>query len=458
MAKSREARVALSESERERLEHWLRTRGGTHPLTLRARIVLACAQAERLSDSAVATQLRVSRPTVSKWRRRFAQQGIEGLVDAPRPGAPRSIGNDQVEQVILTTLEALPKGHRQWTTRLLAAELGMSQTAVSRIWRALALAFLGSKTSSLSLGAQFFAKVRDITGLYLGPAGRVLVLRMDTGAPRPAAGDSLPSLPKRVGQLERHVHDFIQRRTSDLMARLSHRTGASLRSMCSVPSGELAHFLAGVAQAASSETELHLVLDHATVRSNPHLLEWLKQHPRLPLHCAEDPSSWMRLLEYCFSLLTARQFQKGPLRSTGALESAIRVHVEGGNEDEKPFHWTGTAAKAPNPESVRAKKVFNADSKGKTPTFSIALKPIGRPPETALERARRHIAEGEARVARQTALLVRLASAGRDTAAAEVLLLRLRETLALMYCHLDHLEARSLNPDPPPAAQPPLPP
>lgn len=343
MADPRAVTITLSDADRATLQRWTRQRGTAQGLALRARIVLACAEPKR-TNLAVAERLGISNLTVGKWRRRFAEQGIEGLADAPRPGVPRSISDEQIEQVITTTLESTPRGATHWSTRLLAAELGMSQTAISRIWRAFSLAPHRSETFKLSSDPHFIDRVRDIVGLYLNPPERAIVLCVDEKPSIQAIEGTAPVLPMRPGQLERHTHDYIRHGTTDLFAALDVRAGTVIgevhRRHRSV---DFRHFLTTVERSTPAGFDLHLVLDNASTHKTPLVQRWLVRHPRVHLHFTPTSSSWINLVECWFSILTARQLRRGRFRSTQGLESAIRAYIAQNNAHPKPFVWTKSA-------------------------------------------------------------------------------------------------------------------
>lgn len=360
MADPRAVSITLSETDRKTLESWTRRRSTAQGLALRSRIVLACAEPGS-TNQAVAARIGASDMTVSKWRRRFAAQGVEGLMDAPRPGAPRTILDEQVERVIVTTLESAPKNATHWSTRSLAREVGMSQTAISRIWRAFALAPHRSETFKLSTDVHFIDKVRDIVGLYLNPPDRALVLCVDEKPSIQAIEDTAPVLPMRPGQLERHTHDYLRHGTTDLFAALDIKTGAVIgevhRRHRSI---DFRHFLATVDQATPPEFDLHLVLDNASTHKTPLIHRWLLRHPRVHLHFTPTSSSWLNLVECWFSLLTARQLKRGRFRSTYSLEAAIRNYIAENNAQPRPFVWTKTADEILASVAAFAQRISNS--------------------------------------------------------------------------------------------------
>lgn len=344
MALSAVPHLTLSETDRSTLSGWLRRRRTAQALALRARIVLACAEPDAGSDSVIAKQLGVSRPTVLKWRQRFAKQGVDGLLDAPRCGAPRTILDEHVERVITTTLEMQPTNATHWSTRSLAAKLGMSQSAISRIWRAFALAPHRVQTFKLSTDPQFIEKVRDIVGLYLNPPERALVLCVDEKPTIQAISDTAPAIPMQPGQVERHTHDYVRHGTTDLFAALNVKAGTVIGEVHRRHRGvEFRHFLATVDRATPADLELHLVLDNSSTHKTLLIQRWLLRHPRVHLHFTPTSASWLNLVECWFSVLTARQLKRGRFRSTQALEAAIRAYIAQNNADPKPFIWTKTA-------------------------------------------------------------------------------------------------------------------
>jgi len=344
MAASGTARLMLSADDRAVLAQWLRRRRTAQALALRARIVLACAEPGAGSDATIAQRLGVSRPTVLKWRQRFTRQGVNGLLDAPRSGAPRTIGDDDVERVIVTTLETLPRNSTHWSTRQMAAKLGMSQTAISRIWRAFGLAPHRTETFKLSTDPQFVSKVRDIVGLYLDPPDRAMVLCVDEKPSIQATSDTAPAIPMRPDQVERHSHDYIRHGTTDLFAALDVRAGTVIGEVHRRHrSSEFRHFLTTVDHATPPELDLHLILDNASIHKTPLVHRWLLRHPRVHLHFTPTSTSWLNLVECWFSVLTARQFKRGRFRSTRSLENAIRSYIAQNNAQPRPFVWTKTA-------------------------------------------------------------------------------------------------------------------
>jgi len=334
--------LTVSAEERETLQSWAQRRKTAQALALRARIVLDCAEGK--NNSAVSAALHVCKPTVGKWRARFVAKRLEGLLDEPRPGAPRRIGDAAVERVLTLTLESMPSNATHWSTRLLARRCGMSQTAISRIWRAFALQPHRSETSKLSRDPLFIEKVRDIVGLYLNPPDQALVLCVDEKAQIQALDRTQPLLPMRPGQIERRTHDYERHGTTSLFAALEMASGKVIgechRRHRAV---EFRRFLDTVNAAAPADLDVHLILDNYGTHKTPLIQRWLVRHPRYHLHFTPTGSSWINLVERWFATLTERQLRRSAHRSTQELEGALNRYVETYNQDPRPFVWTKTA-------------------------------------------------------------------------------------------------------------------
>jgi transposase len=220
------APLVLTDDERQTLLAWSRRPTSAQRLALRSRIVLACAEGR--SNTEVAAVLKITLPTVGKWRQRFVDDRLDGLVDEPRPGAPRTLTDAQIEDVITRTLESKPDNATHWSTRSIAKTVGLSQTAIVRIWSAFGLQPHRSDTFKLSTDPLFIDKVRDIVGLYLDPPERAIVLSVDEKSQVQALDRTQPLLPLSPGQAERHTHDYVRNGTTSLFAALNVATGEVL--------------------------------------------------------------------------------------------------------------------------------------------------------------------------------------------------------------------------------------
>ncbi len=311
-------------------------------MALRARIVLAAA--DGLSSSEVARRLGIQVGTVRKWRNRFADQRLDGLLDEPRPGQPRKITDAQVEEVIVKTLETTPSDATHWSTRSMAREVGLNQSAVHRIWRAFGLQPHRQETWKLSKDPQFIDKVRDVVGLYLDPPERAVVLCVDEKSQIQALDRTAPILPMLPGVPERATHDYKRSGTSSLYAALDITTGKVIGSLHSRHRAvEFKKFLQTLDREVPAELDVHLVLDNASTHKTPAIQKWLAGHPRFVLHFTPTSSSWLNLVERWFSELTTKKLRRGAHRSVRDLNTDIRAWIQTWNDNPRPYIWTKTA-------------------------------------------------------------------------------------------------------------------
>jgi transposase len=334
--------VILSSEERETLERWRRRHSTSQALALRARIVLGCA--DGATNTAIAKDLKLTKQTVGKWRSRFLVRRLDGLLDEPRPGAPRSITDAEVERVVVRTLETKPKDATHWSTRSLAKAAGLSRSSVHRIWQAFGLRPHRSESFKLSTDPLLIEKVRDIVGLYLDPPDRALVLSVDEKPQIQALDRSQPILPMRPGQIERRTHDYTRHGTTSLFAALNVKTGKVIaehhRRHRSI---EFRKFLDTIDANVPKTLDVHLVLDNYGTHKTPLIKRWLLRHPRFHMHFTPTGGSWINQVERFFADLTNQQLRRGAHRSTFELESAIREYIDIRNRHPKPFIWTKTA-------------------------------------------------------------------------------------------------------------------
>jgi len=336
------APLVLTGDERETLERWARRPTTAQAVAQRARIVLRCATGQ--SNQAVAREIGVNRLTVGRWRRRFVTKRLDGLLDEPRPGAPRKITDAAVERVVRLTLETTPRDATHWSTRAMAKRCGLSQTAISRIWRAFALQPHRIKTFKLSTDPLFIEKVRDIVGLYLNPPDKALVLCVDEKAQIQALDRTQPVLPLRPGQVERRTHDYTRHGTTTLFAALDAKSGTVLGEFHQRHRArEFRKFLDSIEAHVPATLDVHLIVDNASTHKTPLIHRWLARHARFHVHFTPTSSSWINLVERWFAALTEKQLRRGVHRSTRELEAAIRQYIDLTNSHPKPFVWTKTA-------------------------------------------------------------------------------------------------------------------
>jgi transposase len=335
------AELALSKEERAALERYARRGTVSQQLGLRARIVLRSAAG--LDNKTVAHELGIWPVTVGKWRQRFVAQRLDGLLDEPRPGTPRKISDEQVEQVVIRTLETTPKGATHWSTREMAKRAGISRMAVSRIWRAFGLRPHRSETFKLSTDAQLVEKVRDIVGLYLNPPDRALVLCADEKSQIQALNRTQPILPMRPGLPSRMTHDYERNGTTSLFAALEVASG-KVHGRC-FPKHTHVEFVAFLDSLARTypHREIRVICDNYGTHKHPTVKQWLAEHPRFRLHFTPTSASWLNLVERWFGLVTAQVIRRGSFDTVRLLERAIGRYLEAWNQDAKPFTWTKSA-------------------------------------------------------------------------------------------------------------------
>jgi transposase len=332
----------LTDAERAQLEAWSRRPKSAQALATRSRIVLAAAEGG--SNVEVGERLGVDRSTVRKWRNRFAAQRLDGLLDEPRPGRPRTISDEQVEAVITKTLESTPKGATHWSTRSMAAESGLTQSAVSRIWRAFGLQPHRQESWKLSKDPQFVDKVKDVVGLYLAPPERAVVLCVHEKSQIQALDRTAPLLPMLPGTPQRATHDYKRHGTSSLYAALDITTGKVIGRLHSRHRAvEFKKFLTTIDREVPDDLIVHLVMDNASTHKTPAIQRWLLAHPRFVVHFTPTSSSWLNLVERWFSELTTKKLKRGAHTSVRALNADIRAWIDTWNDNPRPYVWTKTS-------------------------------------------------------------------------------------------------------------------
>ena len=334
--------LMLTEDERRILEQWARRPKTAQRLASRSRVVLACA--DGLPNRTVAAQVHVSMNSVGKWRERFRVRRLEGLVDEPRPGAPRSVTDDMVVDLITRTLEGPPSHATQWSTRSMADTVGFSKATISRIWQTFGLQTHRIDTFKLSADPQFVEKVRDIVGLYLNPPDHALVLCLDEKSQVQALDRTRPLLPMRPGLPAQQTHDYIRHGTTSLFAALNVATGTVI--------GECHHrhrhqeflkFLKRLDAQLPPTGDVHIVMDNYGTHKVPKVIRWFLRHPRYHLHFTPTSASWMNQVERFFAKITTQRIRRGTFANVRALETAIEHYLTHHNDHCKPFVWTATA-------------------------------------------------------------------------------------------------------------------
>ena len=334
--------LALSAADRTFLESQVRRHKAPRSLSDRCRMVLLCA--DGLQSKEVAERLGVHEHTVGKWRRRFAQAGIEGLTDEYRMGRPRTVSDAQVAQVIERTLNTTPKDATHWSIRSMAVEVGLSHTTIRRIWGAFGLQPHRSETFKLSTDPLFVDKVQDIIGLYLSPPNRAVVLCVDEKSQIQALDREQPVLPMVPGMPERRTHTYVRNGTTSLFAALDIATGAVIgKCYKRHRATEFLDFLKQIDAAMPEGPEVHLVMDNYATHKTPKIKAWLARRPHWHVHFTPTSASWINQVERWFAELTRKQLQRGVHRSTAELEADIAAFIKAHNKNPKPYKWVKSA-------------------------------------------------------------------------------------------------------------------
>ncbi len=335
-------KIELTDAERKELVRLSRKRTGAHGLAFRAKIVLKAA--DGTSNLRIAERLETTRMTVAKWRDRFAANRLDGLLDEPRPGRPREIGDDRVEEIVERTLHSRPRGATHWSNRTLAKELGVSPSAVYRVWRAFGLQPHRSETFSLSNDPLFVEKVRDVVGLYMSPPKNAVVLCVDEKSQIQALDRTQPLLPMTPGTPERHTPTYSRHGTTSLFAALDVATGRIIGEVHRRHStNEFLSFLRTINKNVPEHLDVHVIMDNLGTHKTAAVTRWFVRHPRFHAHFTPTYSSWLNQVERWFALLEQRQLKRGVHRSVRSVEKAIREFIEVCNDDPKPIRWTKTA-------------------------------------------------------------------------------------------------------------------
>jgi transposase len=348
------AELTISDDERSTLQKWARRSKSSQVLALRAKIVLSCADGN--DNKQAAAKLGCHEDTVGKWRRRFIEKRLDGLTDEPRPGRVPTITDDQVEEIVVATLEETPNDATHWSRASMAKRSGLSKSTIGRVWRAFNLKPHASDTFKLSADPFFVEKIYDVVGLYLNPPEHAVVLCADEKSQVQALDRSQPVLPMMPGMPEKRTHDYVRHGTVDLFAAFNIATGLVIaKTYRSHRSKEWIKFLEEinrqVPQLAEPDEqdgeprvlEIHVIADNYATHKTPAVQGWLARHPRFHIHFTPTSSSWLNQVERWFGLMTEKLLRRGVHKSVRQLEKDILAWADKWNEDPKPFIWTKSA-------------------------------------------------------------------------------------------------------------------
>lgn len=336
------AELVLTDDEREQLGRWSRRAKSAQSLALRSRIVLACA--DGLDNTAAATRVGCSPATVGKWRARFVEHRVDGLIDEPRPGRPPTISAEKVEDVVVSTLESTPTNATHWSRTKMAQRSGLSPSTIGRIWRSFELKPHREDGFKLSNDPLFVEKVYDVVGLYLNPPEAAVVLCVDEKSQVQALSRSQPAFPMMPGMPEKRTHDYIRHGTTSLFAAFNTADGTVISSLHRRHRAtEFRKFMNKIDTEVPEHLEVHLICDNYGTHKTPTITTWLERHPRFHMHFTPTYSSWLNQVERFFAYITSDLLQRSDHRNVQTLEADIRKWIKAWNENPQPFIWTKTA-------------------------------------------------------------------------------------------------------------------
>jgi transposase len=355
------AELVLAAEERDQLQRWARRAKSAQALAMRSKIVLACA--EGADNKTVAAKVGCSQPTVGKWRSRFVEHRLDGLTDEARPGRPTTITVDQIEEVLVATLESTPKNTTHWTRAKMADRSGLSKSTIGRIWKAFELKPHRTDGFKLSNDPLFVEKVHDIVGLYLNPPESAVVFSVDEKSQIQALARSQPAFPLMPGMPEKRTHDYARHGTTTLFAALNVADGTVISSLHRRHRAvEFKKFLAKIDSQVPSHLDVHVIADNYGTHKSPTIVKWLAAHPRFHMHFTPTYSSWINQVERLFGYVTADLLQRSDHRSVQALEADLRNWIKAWNENPKPFIWTKTAEQILESPARLLKRTTGADT------------------------------------------------------------------------------------------------
>ncbi len=329
--------IKVSDEDRTQLLSWSRGRSTPHRLVLRSKIVLIASEGKQ--NKQIAEELHAHKDIVTKWRNRFAKIGIQGIIrDAPRPGRKRSISQKTVDRIINTTLHTKPEGATHWSTRTLAEKLGVSHSAVHRVWKAHKIQPHRERGFKLSKDPKFNEKVRDIVGLYMNPPEKAVVICLDEKAAIQALDRSQTILPLRLGMPASTSYTYKRNGTIDLFAAINILDGTVVTQFHKRHRhAEFLSFLRAVDESVPKDLQVHVVLDNLSTHE---VSGWVERHPRFQFHFTPSGTSWLNMVEVWLGILTKRQIRRNSFGSVSDLVKAINEFTAMYQKNPRPFVWT----------------------------------------------------------------------------------------------------------------------
>ena len=333
--------VVIRNPDREILESWLQRPTTAQRLAFRAKVIFLSAEGKSISE--ITDKLDSTRVTVTKWRRRYLEKGIDGLHDEARPGQPRTIEDKKVIELLNKTLESQPENRTHWSTRTLAKECGVSHASVHKVWQVFGLKPHRQETFKLSTDPYFVEKVKDIIGLYMSPPQNAVVFCVDEKSQVQALDRTQPLLPQGLGYIEQRTHDYERHGTTSLFAAFNILTGKVIaRCHRQHRHQGFLRFLKCIEKEVPEDVEVHLVMDNYATHKTPKVNAWLARRKNWHIHFTPTSASWMNQVERFFAKITMDRIRRGTFQSVKSLEKAIDEYIDNYNKDPKPFIWTAT--------------------------------------------------------------------------------------------------------------------
>lgn len=338
------AEIKLTDTERTKLERFSKARNVAERLRERSQIILLAA--DGLENKEIAVRLAQDPGKVGRWRKRYAEQGLAGIIkDKTRPGRIAPISSVKRSHIIKLTVEAKPKGMTHWSRTTMAKEVGVSPSSVGRLWAAHGLKPHRVKGFKLSNDKNFEEKLENIVGLYLSPPEHAIVLSCDEKSQIQALDRTQPGLPLKKGRCQTMTHDYKRNGVTSLFAAMDIADGRIIsKCMNRHRHQEWISFLKHVANNVPPDKEIHIICDNYATHKHAKVKAWQKRNPRFHFHFTPTSASWLNMIERFFRDITDKAIRRGVFHNVPDLITAIENYIESHNSDPKPFIWTATAA------------------------------------------------------------------------------------------------------------------
>jgi transposase len=338
------ATMTLTEEQKHELERWLRRGSTPRKQALRAEMILLTASGVPTSE--IVRRLRTTYPTLTRWRHRFEEDGVDGLRRGrTRPAGKAATSQAKIDEILTLTATGQPAGATHWSSRRMAQQVGVSATTVRAIWKQAELKPHRVRHFKVSNDPKFAEKLVDVVGLYLDPPEKAIVFCVDEKSQIQALDRTQPGLPLKRGRAQTLTHDYKRHGTTTLFAALNVASGEVIgQCLPRHRHDEFLGFLKHLDRQTDKLLDLHLVVDNYATHKHPKVRAWLEKNPRVHLHFTPTSASWLNLVERFFRDITEEQIRRGVFRSVDELKTAIMQYLDHRNKSPKPYRWTATAA------------------------------------------------------------------------------------------------------------------